>query len=124
MKGQCIKVDTKQLAESKNLKHSATETKASAEGELANTKRELADSQDVLKNMKGQCMTAATDHEASVTNRAEELKAIATAKKVIMEMTSGAAQEVYGSASFLQLDSDKTDGKDETVTGSKLTTRQ
>eukprot|EP00929_Paragymnodinium_shiwhaense_P040944 TRINITY_DN212_c2_g1_i1.p2 TRINITY_DN212_c2_g1~~TRINITY_DN212_c2_g1_i1.p2 ORF type:complete len:711 (+),score=307.05 TRINITY_DN212_c2_g1_i1:87-2219(+) len=116
-----IKVDTKELSESKSIKHSATETKANAEGEMANVKRELADSQDVLKNMRGQCMTAATDHEASVKNRAEELKAIAAAKKVITEMTSGAANEVYGggAASFLQINLDGQDG-----TASSLRTRQ
>jgi predicted nucleic acid-binding Zn-ribbon protein len=106
-----IKCDNKELAESKTLKHSATETKAVAEGELELTKKELADSQDVLKNMKGNCMAAANDHESSVQSRAEELKAIAAAKKAIMENTSGANEVVYGgSASFLQLDGAESSG--------------
>jgi chromosome segregation ATPase len=103
-----IKVDQKDLSTSKSLKHSAEETKANAQGELDNTKRELADSQHVLKNMKGECMTAATDHEASTRDRAEELKAIGAAKKILTEMAGGAQQQAYGdaasSSSFLQIE--------------------
>jgi len=45
------------------------------------------------------CMTKASDFEAETKSRGEELKAIAEAKKIIIEATGGAAS----AASFLQL---------------------
>merc|ERR1719191_2464268 len=45
-------------------------------------------------------MTKAQDFEAETASRAEELKAIAAAKKVITEMTGGATSQTY---SFLQV---------------------
>jgi len=45
-------------------------------------------------------MTVAADHEATVKSRNEELNAIATAKKVLSETTSGAVSQSY---SFLQV---------------------
>merc|ERR1719182_582818 len=47
-------------------------------------------------------MTSAEDHEMSVKGRAEELKALAMAKKIVKEATSAAA------ASFLQLKATST----------------
>merc|ERR1719214_222922 len=47
-------------------------------------------------------MTAASDHEVSTTGRAEELKALATAKKIIQQSTAGAGGQTY---SFLQIGS-------------------
>merc|ERR1719155_63195 len=44
-------------------------------------------------------MRGAEDFEAETRSRGEELKALATAKKVIVEATSGAAAQSY---SFLQ----------------------
>merc|ERR1712045_122216 len=46
----------------------------------------------------------AQDYEAETTSRGEELKAIATAKKIIQETTAGAADLSYGlnQVSFLQ----------------------
>merc|ERR1711957_444733 len=46
------------------------------------------------------CMSKAQEFEAEVTSRGEELKALATAKKIIKETTSGAAGQSYG---FLQV---------------------
>merc|ERR1719217_1231751 len=45
-------------------------------------------------------MTKAQDFEAETASRGEELKAIAEAKKIIIEMTGGATSQTY---SFLQL---------------------
>merc|ERR1719460_3238789 len=47
-------------------------------------------------------MTSASDHEASVNGRNEELKALATAKKIIEDSTSGAQGQSY---SLLQVSS-------------------
>jgi chromosome segregation ATPase len=45
-------------------------------------------------------MQVAADHDATVAGRNEELKVIATAKKILQDTTSGAVDEAY---SFLQL---------------------
>merc|ERR1712151_1006268 len=45
------------------------------------------------------CLTTANDFEAETADRGEELKALATAKKIIKETTGGAAGQSY---SFLQ----------------------
>jgi chromosome segregation ATPase len=97
-----LAVDKKDMAESKAGKSSATETKATAEGDLAVTQKDLADAQKVLGSMHSDCMTQATDHETSVQSRAEELKALAEAKKIIASMTGGAEAQSY---SFLQVGS-------------------
>jgi hypothetical protein len=100
-----IAVDTKELTDAKTMKHEAAETKATAEGDLAVTTKDLKEAESVLKNMKGDCMTKATDNEMSVKSRDEELKAIAAAKKALLENTGGAAEVTYGDVaeSFLQL---------------------
>jgi len=43
---------------------------------------------DALKTVQNDCMRTASNHEASVEGRAEELKVIATAKKVLQESVS------------------------------------
>jgi len=90
-----ISVDNKDLSESKTGLAGANEAKATAEGDLAVTQKDLADAQKVLGSMHQDCMTKATDHEAAVKGRAEELKALAEAKKIISSMTGGAAAQTY-----------------------------
>merc|ERR1719456_219676 len=92
-----IKFDTEELDEAKKGKAAAQETKATAEGDLEATNADLAEAEKVLKTVSMECMTAAHEHELSKTSRAEELKALATAKKIIQKMTAGGA-----AASFLQ----------------------
>merc|ERR1719420_724442 len=48
------------------------------------------------------CMTVAADHDATVKSRNEELAAIATAKKILSETSSGAVGQTY---SFIQTSS-------------------
>jgi len=103
-----IEVDEKELAETKTQKHDAAETQATAEGELVVTEKDLKEAESVLKNMDSDCKTKAADHEMSVKNREEELKAITAAKKVLLEKTGPAADAVYGS--FLQLDHNDKQG--------------
>merc|ERR1719336_1470907 len=78
------------------------EAKATAEGDLANTVKDLADSKNSLKTTSETCMQTAADHEATVKSREEELAAVAEAKKIITESTSGAVSQTY---SFLQVGS-------------------
>lgn len=93
--------DTKEMDAAKQTKAGAQSTKAVAEGELATTKDSLATSEKTLGSMDTGCKTASEDHEASVLARAEEMKAIAAAKKVLSENVGGAEGKVY---SFLQVD--------------------
>merc|ERR1719453_1424196 len=68
----------------------ATETKGTAEGDLAVTSKDLAEDKSVLSETHHDCMDKANTFEAETTARAAELKALATAKKVIQEATAGA----------------------------------
>merc|ERR1719504_309502 len=75
------------------------EAKAAAEGDLAVTQKDLDEDVKALATLHQDCMTGAEDFEAETKSRGEELKALATAKKVIQEATSGASDLSY---SFLQ----------------------
>jgi hypothetical protein len=94
--------DLKDLNEEKSSKAESEESKATAEGDLAVTIRDLKSSEGALTTANTDCMTTAADHEATTAARTEELKVIATAKKILQESTSGAVEQTY---SFLQADS-------------------
>jgi len=82
----------------KNLAASA-ETKAAAEGDLGVTTKALNEDLKDLAGLHAECMSKASDFEAEVTSRGEELKALAMAKKAVVESTSGATSQSY---SFIQ----------------------
>jgi len=104
-----VDADSKDMADEKAFKASTEETKAVAEGDLSETVRSLAEDRNALKTASTTCMSVAADHEATVKSRNEELSAIATAKKILGETTSGAQGQSY---SFIQVQ-----------TGSRLQTR-
>merc|ERR1719355_516815 len=87
--------DTKDMNEEKANKESAAEEKATAEGDLATTIKELENGEASLATANSDCMTTAADHEATVAARNEELKVIATAEKILKESTSGAVSQTY-----------------------------
>merc|ERR1712217_992109 len=95
-----IKADNHDLAEEKAAKTAAEEAKVTAEGELAATKKDLVDAEAALESANRDCMQVASDHEATVKGRAEELKAIADAKNLLTSKTGGAEGQTY---SLLQL---------------------
>merc|ERR1719463_281751 len=99
------------MDDEKSLKAGNEEAKAVAEGDLADTVKGLAEDKKALATASSTCMTVAADHDATVKSRNEELKAIATAKKILGETTSGAESQSY---SFVQLAS---------YTASRLQTR-
>lgn len=78
----------------------AAETKATAEGDLAVTQKSLAEDIKQLADTHHECMTKAQDFEAETASRGEELKALAQAKKIIIEATGGATAQTY---SFLEV---------------------
>merc|ERR1719345_175408 len=69
------------------------EEKASNTKDLEMTVKALADANSVLEGIKSDCMQVAADHEATVAGRNAELKAIADAKKILEDTTSGAATQ-------------------------------
>jgi len=79
---------------------SEEKAKAEAEGDLEVTTKELANADETLATAKSTCMKVGADHELTVKARAEELKVIAEAKKILVETTSGAEGQTY---SFLQV---------------------
>merc|ERR1719453_90558 len=90
----------KTLAETKKAKAAAEEAKAVAEGELETASKNLADDETHLKDLQQECMTASEEDTESKTSRAEELEALATAKKILEEKTGAASDRAY---SFIQI---------------------
>merc|ERR1719440_195201 len=75
--------ETKAKTAEEASKAASDETKATAEGDLARTNAELADLNKSLASAHSNCLQTAADHEATVAARDEELKTIATAKKIL-----------------------------------------
>jgi len=97
-----IAADSTDLDQEKSSKAGAEEGKATSEGDLVVTTKELAETQAELATASSNCMQKAADHEATVAARTEELGVIAQARKIIEEATGGAASQSY---SLLQISS-------------------
>merc|ERR1719456_1474006 len=76
--------------EAEDGKDEAAGIQATSEGDLVVTEKDLADATAALKDISDECMGLASDHQVSTQGRADELKALATAKKIIQQSTSGA----------------------------------
>merc|ERR1719235_1436842 len=90
----------KVMDETKKAKAAAEEAKAIAQGELDTASKTLSDSETHLKDLQQECMAKAEEYETSQHSRSEELTALDTAKKVLVEKTAGAADREY---SFIQV---------------------
>jgi len=90
-----IEADTKDMKDEKAAKAATEGDKATAEGDLASTVKDLANGQKVLEATQGNCMTMASDHEATVKARAEELAAITKAKEILATTSAGASKQSY-----------------------------
>merc|ERR1719162_1720680 len=84
------------MAAAKKGSAESTEKKATVEGDLKVTSKELASDVDVKGSLHQTCMTRAQEFEVETKSRGQELKTLAQAKKVIQEATGTAA-------SFLQV---------------------
>jgi len=93
-----IKYASKDLDEAKKSSAANAEKQAIAEGDLTVTTKALNEDKADLATLHHDCMTKATVYETETTSRGEELKALATAKKIIKEATSLAQTD-----SFVQL---------------------
>merc|ERR1740138_281895 len=80
-----IKYGTKDMDKAKKDLGASDQAKATAEGDLAVTSKDLAEDVSTLSTLHQDCMKGAEDFEAETKSRGEELKALATAKKVIAE---------------------------------------
>jgi len=89
----------KEIAEAKAGLADSSERKAIAEGDLKVTSNDLDENVKVKATLHHDCMTRAENFEAETKSRAEELNALAKAKQIIQEATSGALNQV----SLLQL---------------------
>jgi chromosome segregation ATPase len=97
-----IKFANKDMDESKKELAESGEIKAKAEGDLEVSSKALAEDIAALADLHGNCMAKAQDFEAETTSRGEELKALAMAKKAVVENTSGATEQSYD---FMQMSS-------------------
>jgi len=90
-----IKNGNTDLAEAKKGMAASGSSKAEAEGDLAATSKDLASDEDTKASLHANCMEKAETFEAEQKSRGEELKALAEAKKVLVETTSGADAQSY-----------------------------
>merc|ERR1719389_723794 len=90
-----IKFQNADMAKAKKDLASSGEKKATAEGDLSVTTKDLSEDEADLATLHADCMKGAEEFEAETKSRGEELKALATAKKVVVEATSGAADQSY-----------------------------
>merc|ERR1719437_237870 len=92
----------KDLDDAKKGIATATEKKATAEGDLEVTSKDLAEDIKARQELHHDCMTKSSDFESETKSRGEELKALATAKKLITEATSLAQVSFVQMASQLK----------------------
>jgi len=90
-----IKYSSKEFTEAKEGIASAGEKKASLEGDLTVTSKDLAEDTKALGDLHHDCMTKAEEFEAETKSRGEELAALAKAKEVIKENVGGAEDLSY-----------------------------
>jgi len=93
-----IKFSNKELDKTEKKKAETEETKGVSQGDLDVVMKGLGEDMQQLADTHHDCMTKAEDFEMETSARAAELKAIAKAKKIIQEMTGGAAGQSYSLA--------------------------
>jgi len=96
-----LKVQRAALSNARKQLGARGEVKATAEGDLAGTQSALNEDEKYLKDLGANCQQRAVDWEVSTKSRAEELKALAEAKRIISKMTGGASGRQY--KGFIQL---------------------
>jgi len=90
-----IKNGNKDLAEAKKGMAASGSAKAEAEGDLSATSADLAGDEETKATLHANCMDKAETFEAEQKSRGEELKALAHAKKDLVETTTGADAQSY-----------------------------
>jgi hypothetical protein len=102
-----VKFANKDMDKAKKDQAASQEKKATAEGDLDVTSKDLAEDIKTKSTLHQDCMDGAEEFELATKSRGEELNALATAKKIIKESTGGATEQSYGfnQVSFLQVKS-------------------
>jgi len=100
-----MKSGNDELAKAKATKAAAEEEKAQAEGDLAAEKTDIKGTSKELETLQHDCMTRASEFEASQAESKEEMAALTKAKTIIQETTGGAAAQSY--SSFVQIKSSR-----------------
>jgi len=91
-----IKNGNTDMSDAKKALANSQAVKAEAEGDLQATSRDMSSDAQTKADLHADCQAKAEDFEAEQKSRAEELKALAEAKKVIEETSSGAESQSYG----------------------------
>jgi chromosome segregation ATPase len=100
-----IKTLSREMGEAKKSKAATGETWAVAKGNLDLTKKDHSEDEKELAQLHHECLDQANSFEEGMASRAEELKALAEAKKIISSTTGGATKQTYelAQASFVQV---------------------
>lgn len=99
-----IKYATSDMNAAKETLSKRDEDKATSKGDLAVTKKALAEDLKALDELHHGCMEQSEDFQLETKTRSEEMSALATAKKVVLEMTGGAEKQIYDKeTTFLQI---------------------
>merc|ERR1719330_1443829 len=83
-----IRVESEEMSDARKGIAASQGRKSAATGDLQVTTSDLAADQEAKATLHHNCMTKASTFEAETKSRGEELKALAEAKKVIVEATS------------------------------------
>jgi len=86
--------NTDMAAANKGLAASA-EKRSAAQGDLAVTSKDLAAGVESKAALHHECMSKAEEFEVETSGRAEEVKALTEAKKIILTLTSGADADSF-----------------------------
>jgi len=92
-----IKVQTEALGTAKKQISARREAAAEAGGDKAVTDKDVSEDQKYLDDLSVNCQQRAVDWETSQKGRAEELKALDEATRILSEMTGGASKRQYAS---------------------------
>jgi len=90
-----LKVQNDALSTTKKQLGSVSETKATAQGDLSKVAKDLGEDQSYVKDLSQNCQQRAVDFDVNTKGRAEELKALEQAKKIIVDATGGATERQY-----------------------------
>lgn len=90
-----IKFAKKDMEKAKKDLAASQEKVAVAQGDLDVAGKDLGEDGKSKETLHQDCMNAAEEFELATKSRGEELNALATAKKAIMESTGGAAKQTY-----------------------------
>merc|ERR1719191_2646301 len=104
-----IAADKKEMDETKGKKEGCESDLATCTEDFDQLVKDIAAAEEDLKSAQDTCMQVASDHEASLASRAEEIKALTEAVKILKSTTPGAETQTY---SLLQV-----------TAGSRLQTR-